>query len=103
MTSSQSASAPVPSAVRLVLRISFVLGTAGIFLGFGHQLLAPDLSPAIAIAVFLWLFAAIVTGALKVVSHADELACILGEPYGTLILTLSVGSIEIMTIGAVML
>jgi Ca2+:H+ antiporter len=42
-------------------------------------------------------------GALTVVSHADELAGILGEPYGTLILTLSVGSIEIMTIGAVML
>jgi len=87
----------------LVLRISFILGTAGLFLAFDNQLLAPNLSPAIAIAVFLWLFAAIVMGALTVVSHADELAGILGEPYGTLILTLSVGSIEIMTIGAVML
>ena len=103
MTSTHSASSLAPSVVRVVLRISFVLGTAGLFLAFGHQLLAPNLGPAIAIAVFLWLFAAVVTGALTVVSHADELAGILGEPYGTLILTLSVGSIEIMTIGAVML
>jgi len=103
MTSTHSASSLAPSVVRVVLRISFVLGTAGLFLAFGHQLLAPNLGPAIAIAVFLWLFAAVVTGALTVVSHADELASILGEPYGTLILTLSVGSIEIMTIGAVML
>lgn len=55
------------------------------------------------LAVFAWLFAAVVTGALTVVANADELAVLLGEPYGTLILTLSVGSIEIMTIGAVML
>ena len=103
MTSPHSASSPAPSVVRLVLRISFILGTAALFLAFDHQLLAPNLGPAIAIAVFLWLFAAIVMGALTVVSHADELAGILGEPYGTLILTLSVGSIEIMTIGAVML
>ncbi len=103
MTSTHSASSLAPSVVRVVLRISFVLGTAGLFLAFDHQLLAPNLGPAIAIAVFLWLFAAVVTGALTVVSHADELAGILGEPYGTLILTLSVGSIEIMTIGAVML
>src|SRR3954470_9158109 len=103
MTSSHSGSSLAPSVVREVLRISFVLGTAGVFFAFRHQLLSPDLGPAIAIAVFLWLFAAVITGALTVVSHADELAEILGEPYGTLILTLSVGSIEIMTIGAVML
>jgi Ca2+:H+ antiporter len=53
--------------------------------------------------VFVWLFTAVVVGALTVVVNADELAVILGEPYGTLILTLSVGSIEIMTIGTVML
>jgi Ca2+:H+ antiporter len=103
MTSSHSGSSLAPSVVREVLRISFVLGTAGLFFAFSHQLLSPDLGPAIAIPVFLWLFAAVVMGALTVVSHADGLAEILGEPYGTLILTLSVGSIEIMTIGSVML
>jgi Ca2+:H+ antiporter len=103
MTSSPSTAKPAALVVRAALRFFFVLGTAGLFLLFDHQLLSPGLSPAISIAVFLWLFAAIVIGALTVVANADELAVILGEPYGTLILTLSVGSIEIMTIGAVML
>jgi len=91
------------SVVRTALRFSFVFGTAAIFIVFDHQLLSPGLGPAIATAVFLWLFLAVIVGALTVVANADELAVILGEPYGTLILTLSVGSIEIMTIGAVML
>jgi Ca2+:H+ antiporter len=89
--------------LRALLRFLFVFGTAGLLLLFDHQLLSPGLSPAIGIAVFLWLFGAVVIGALTVVANADQLAVILGEPYGTLILTLSVGSIEIMTIGAVML
>ena len=103
MTSSHSDAKPAAFVVRTALRFFFVFGTAGLFLLFDHQLLSPGLSPAISIAVFLWLFAAVVIGALTVVANADELAVILGEPYGTLILTLSVGSIEIMTIGTVML
>ncbi|HEV8258197.1 MAG TPA: calcium:proton antiporter [Casimicrobiaceae bacterium] len=103
MTSSRSAAKPAALVVRAALRFIFVFGTAGLFLLFDHQLLSPSLSPAISIAVFLWLFAAVVIGALTVVANADELAVMLGEPYGTLILTLSVGSIEIMTIGTVML
>ena len=39
---------------------------------------------------------------MAVVRHADGLAEMLGEPYGTLILTLSVAAIEIMTLGIVM-
>jgi Ca2+:H+ antiporter len=103
MTASPSAAKPAASVVRAALPFVFVFGTAGLFLLFDHQLLSPDLGPAISSAVFLWLFAAVVVGALAVVANADELAVILGEPYGTLILTLSVGSIEIMTIGTVML
>src|SRR5215467_5666982 len=52
--------------------------------------------------VFAWLFAMIVVGAVAVVRHADGLAILLGEPFGTMILTLSVASIEILTIGIVM-
>jgi Ca2+:H+ antiporter len=89
--------------VGAALRGFFVFGTAGLFLLFEHQLLSPGLSPALSAGVFLWLFGAVVAGALTVVENADELAVLLGEPYGTLILTLSVGSIEIMTIGTVML
>ncbi len=85
------------------LRYVFVLGTAAVFLLFEEPLLSTGLGLAFGIGIFLWLFAAVVLGALTVVANADELAQKLGEPYGTLILTLGVGSIEIMTIGAVML
>ena len=103
MTSSYSAAKTARPVVRAALRFIFVFGTAGLFLLFDHQLLSSGLSPPITTGVFLWLFAAVVVGALTVVDNADELAIALGEPYGTLILTLSVGSIEIMTIGTVML
>jgi Ca2+:H+ antiporter len=41
--------------------------------------------------------------ALSAARHADHVAEILGEPYGTLVLTLSVTAIEVMSISAVML
>ena len=53
--------------------------------------------------LFVWLFAVIMWSAFAVVRHADCLAARLGEPYGTLILTLAVISIEVMMISAVML
>ena len=53
--------------------------------------------------LFTWLFMVMLWLAFNVVRHADGLAAILGEPYGTLILTLSVISIEVIMISAVML
>ena len=55
------------------------------------------------VLIFAWLFAAVLGSAISVVRHADRLAELLGEPYGTLILTLSVTVIEVMSISAVML
>ena len=55
------------------------------------------------IVVFLWLFAVILWSAICVVRHADCLAIKLGEPYGTLILTLSAISIEVAMISTAML
>ena len=55
------------------------------------------------IVLFLWLFATMVWCAFGVVRHADSLAEILGEPYGTLILTLAVIAIEVSMISAIML
>lgn len=52
---------------------------------------------------FIWLFAIMLMASFKVVEHADMLAVKLGEPYGTLILTLSVISIEVSMISALML
>jgi Ca2+:H+ antiporter len=54
-------------------------------------------------ALFAWLFVVMLWGSFGVVRHADCLAIRLGEPYGTLILTLSVISIEVIMISAVML
>jgi Ca2+:H+ antiporter len=52
--------------------------------------------------MFVWLFAAILLSAFSVVHHAESLAEILGEPLGTLILTLSVTGVEVMMIAALM-
>ena len=53
--------------------------------------------------LFFWLFLAMVALSFRVVRHADCLAIILGELYGTLILTLAVTIIEVIMISAVML
>jgi len=53
--------------------------------------------------LFLWLFLAILTSAFGVVRHADCLAIKLGEPFGTLILTLAVVGMEVMMVSALML
>jgi len=53
--------------------------------------------------LFVWLFAAILTSVFGVVRHAECLAIKLGEPFGTLILTLSVIGMEVLLVSAVML
>ncbi|MCB8881252.1 hypothetical protein ACELLULO517_13475 [Acidisoma cellulosilytica] len=69
----------------------------------GHSLFN-QLSHPLGLAVIaIWLLTVILGSALSVVRHADQLAIRLGEPYGTLILTLSVTFIEVMSITAVML
>src|SRR5436190_8751095 len=79
------------------------LGTAAIFFAAGSQLVELIAHPVALIGVFVWLFAIILWSAMCVVRHADCIAIKLGEPYGTLILTLSAISIEVMTISAAML
>ncbi len=77
--------------------------TCLIFLAFSSHLVGGLDNPWRHVAVFSWLFAVILGSALSVVRHAERLAARLGEPYGTLILTLSVTAIEVMSIAAVML
>lgn len=78
------------------------LVTTGLFLVFGAGWLA-DLSSAAWFAfVSLWLLAVMFQSAFAVVRHAEALAVKLGEPYGTLILTLAVTGIEVIMIAAVM-
>jgi Ca2+:H+ antiporter len=90
-----------------LMREEWVLGAAiatGLaFLFFGDTLLSGLSNPFWLTFIFAWLFSVVLVSVLAVVRHADHLAARLGEPYGTLILTLSVTAIEAMSISAVML
>lgn len=78
------------------------IATTVLFLVFGKGWLA-DLSRAVWFTLMLgWLFGAILVAAFAVVRHAEGLAVRLGEPLGTLVLTLSMSGMEMMMIAAVM-
>ncbi|WP_316778030.1 hypothetical protein [Pedobacter antarcticus] len=91
----------IPVGTRLKLITIWLI--VGLFMVFGHTLLGESMSSATAVVAFLILLLTIVGAAFGVVKEADELAHKLGEPYGTLILTLSIVSIEVILISAVML
>lgn len=91
------------SSLRWEWPLAVAVATSIIFLLAGHRLLAGLSSLPWLIVVFVWLFITILGSALAVVRHADRLAERLGEPYGTLILTLAITSIEVVSISAVML
>jgi Ca2+:H+ antiporter len=78
-------------------------GTAAIFWGTGSRLVEIIGHPVVLVVVFVWLFVIILWSAICVVRHAQCLAVKLGEPYGTLILTLSAITIEVVMISTAML
>ena len=65
------------------------------FSTLGQSLMTPLL--------FVWVFGVMIWCSFGVVRHAESLAELLGEPYGTLILTLAVITIEVSLIAAIML
>jgi len=76
--------------------------TMGLFLAFGRQLLA-DLSHGLRFwLVLAWLLGSILLAVFAVVRHAERVAAKLGEPLGTLVLTLAITGIEVMIIVATM-
>jgi Ca2+:H+ antiporter len=79
------------------------LGTVVFFFWIGNQMVESITYPFRLAAILLWLFAVILWSAISVVRHADCLAIKFGEPYGTLILTLSAISIEVVMISTAML
>ena len=84
-----------------VLLLSY--GTTAIFLKYGTSWLTENIGAAPGSLFFLWLFATMLFASFAVVRHADHLAEQLREPFGTLILTLAVTSIEVMMISSLML
>jgi len=77
--------------------------TCVVFLLVGKGLAARLESPVHLPPVLTVLFVVVLGSALNVVRHAEHLAKQLGEPYGTLILTLAVTVIEVTSISGVML
>ena len=79
------------------------LGTVAIFWSTGSRLVEIISHPVALIVVFVWLFAVILWSAVSVARHADCLAIKWGEPYGTLVLTLSAITIEVVMVSTAML
>jgi len=92
------------SAIRAEFPLLIGCGTAAIFIGIGAVRLNEFTTHVLPLlGVFAWLFAVVLWSAIRVVRHADCLAIKLGEPYGTLILTLAAISIEVVMISTAML
>lgn len=85
--------------IRLLIIWIIVIG----LMLFDQQIFRTTFSPIAAFTIFIVLLATILTASFGVVKEADELAHKLGEPFGTLILTLSIVTIEVVLIAAVML
>jgi Ca2+:H+ antiporter len=83
--------------------LALAFATTALFLQFGKNWLADLSNPWWFACMLVWLFAIIMGSAFAVVHHAESLAVKLGEPLGTLVLTLAVIGIEVMMISAVML
>ncbi|MCH9718273.1 MAG: calcium:proton antiporter [Actinomycetia bacterium] len=92
-----------PSLLRTEWTWLIVAATAVLFSLFGSQWTSNLSSFGEVAVIFGWLFVVILLAAFNVVRHAEALAVKLGEPLGTLILTLSVISIEVLMISSVML
>lgn len=95
------------SRVALLIREEMVLWlgfcAAAVFLTIGIPWVVSPSGPVAAAGVFGILFILMLALSFRVVHHAECLAGKLGEPYGTLILTLSVILIEVAMICALML
>ncbi len=79
------------------------LATAIVFYLFQQALFFDLENYSLTIALFLWLFGTMMWCAFGVVRHAEAVAEKLGEPYGTLVLTFSVITIEVALLASIML
>src|SRR5580692_8251159 len=91
------------SSLRQEWLLAVAFATTALFLLFGKGWLADLSNPWWFALMLVWLFAVIMAAAFAVVHHAESLAIRLGEPLGTLVLTLAVIGIEVTMISAVML
>ncbi|MEM9106715.1 MAG: calcium:proton antiporter [Pseudomonadota bacterium] len=92
--------------------LKFVRTESALILGFvitalaygpGSSLFAGEFGLPLFTALFALIFVVMLLLSFSAVRHADHLAELLGEPYGTLILTIAVITIEVALISAIML
>ncbi len=93
----------LPAFVREEWFLGISVASSTVFLCFGRSMLGGLSNPVWLILILVWLFVAVLGSIICVVRHADHLAIHLGEPYGTLILTLVVTAIEVVSISTMML
>lgn len=96
---------PAGSTTRLLLQewpLAMNMATAVAFLVFGRTLLTDLTHPVWFGLMLIWLLLIILFSMFAVVRHAESVAVKLGEPLGTLVLTLAVTGIEVMIIIASM-
>ncbi|MFZ4573864.1 MAG: calcium:proton antiporter, partial [Phycisphaerales bacterium] len=74
---------------------------AAVMFGKSH-LVAASGTPALAAVILIFLSAIVILGALAIVRHAEVLAHRLGEPGGTLLLTMAITGLEAAMVGLVM-
>ena len=96
---------PAPRGLAPLVRAEwfFLVSAASVaaFALFEDRLFSRLDNPLILTAILLWLFGVVLWSSLSVVRHAESLARRFGEPYGTLLLTLTITSIEVVAISAV--
>lgn len=88
---------------KTIIRLLLVWTVVAIIGFLKTAVLGSALTPLIGLGVFLMLLVTIIGASFGVVKEAEALAARLGEPYGTLILTLSIVCIEAILITAVLL
>ena len=85
-----------------IIKLALGWGSVGV-LAFAGNALSGALSTPVLFAILAAIVAVILVAASGVVTEAEHLAEKLGDPYGTLVLTLSIVLIEVILISAVML
>jgi Ca2+:H+ antiporter len=86
-----------------IARLAVAWITVALFFLFGSTWLAEPISPGTAAILFAWVFGTMLWSAFGAIEASDRLAEILGEPLGSLLLTLTIISLEGMLVGIAML
>src|SRR5215510_14982067 len=86
-----------------IARLGVAWITVAVFLLFGDTWLAEPIPTGTAGLLFAWIFATMMWAAYGAIEASDQLAEILGEPLGSLVLTLTIITLEGMLVAIAML